>query len=172
MAAETNTIESDFVQVKELKMLEEKMTSSGHFFFKKENLVRWEYFKPYSYLIIINKDKIIVKDDKKVSNFNISTSKVFKEINDIMLNCIQGKILNQDKFKFAFFESSANYKVELSPLNTNLKKALAKINLYFDKQLTHVVQIEIIEDSDDRTTIRFNNTKLNILINDEEFNNK
>ena len=62
----TNSIESNFTQEKNLSMLSEKIISKGHFYFKKTNLLRWEYMSPTSYLIVINKDKIYIKDGKKV----------------------------------------------------------------------------------------------------------
>jgi outer membrane lipoprotein-sorting protein len=55
ISKETASLESDFVQVKTLSMLSEKITSKGHFCFKKDNLLRWEYVSPYTYIIVINK---------------------------------------------------------------------------------------------------------------------
>src|SRR4051812_9107030 len=65
MSKTVNSIESDFTQEKNLSMLSEKITSKGNFKFKKENMLRWEYNSPYKYLIVINKDKIWIKDEKK-----------------------------------------------------------------------------------------------------------
>ena len=61
MSKATTSIESDFTQEKNLSMLSEKIISKGHFVFKKENLLRWEYNTPSKYLIVINKDKVIIK---------------------------------------------------------------------------------------------------------------
>ncbi|MGZ4036422.1 MAG: LolA family protein, partial [Bacteroidia bacterium] len=55
MSKATNAIESDFTQEKNLSVLSEKVNSKGHFSFKKENMLRWEYTTPYKYLIVINK---------------------------------------------------------------------------------------------------------------------
>ncbi|NQT77319.1 MAG: outer membrane lipoprotein carrier protein LolA, partial [Bacteroidetes bacterium] len=48
---QTNSISSDFVQIKRLSFLEEDVQSEGKFYFQKENQLRWEYSKPYFYLI-------------------------------------------------------------------------------------------------------------------------
>jgi outer membrane lipoprotein-sorting protein len=61
----TTSIKSDFVQEKNLSMLSEKIISKGKFWFKKESQVRMEYSQPYQYLMILNKDKVFVKDDQK-----------------------------------------------------------------------------------------------------------
>ena len=49
MSKATTSIESDFIQEKNLSMLSEKIISKGHFVFKKENLLRWEYSTPSKY---------------------------------------------------------------------------------------------------------------------------
>src|SRR6187399_2778906 len=58
----TQTIQSDFVQEKTLSLLSEKITSNGKFLFKKENKVRMEYLQPYQYLMVINKNEVMIKD--------------------------------------------------------------------------------------------------------------
>ena len=93
MSKQTNSIESDFTQVKTLSMLSEKITSKGHFWFQKQNNLRWEYSEPYKYTIVINKDKILIKDEDKIKKYDMNSNKVFKEINDIMISCINGNIL-------------------------------------------------------------------------------
>src|SRR5882672_833749 len=58
----TNTIQSDFIQEKNLSMLSEKIVSKGKFWFKKENFVRMEYNQPFKYLMILNNGKVYITD--------------------------------------------------------------------------------------------------------------
>ena len=58
----TLSLKSDFVQEKNLSMLSEKIISKGKFCFKKDSRVRMEYNQPFQYLMVINKDKVYVKD--------------------------------------------------------------------------------------------------------------
>jgi outer membrane lipoprotein-sorting protein len=169
MSKTVNTIESDFTQEKNLSMLSEKIMSKGHFVFKKENLLRWEYQTPYKYLIVINKDKIWIKDDKKTNKYDMNSNKVFKEINDIMIACVQGNIFKSGKFKVAYFENDKYYKLELSPLQKNMKESLKKINMYFDKNVTSVSKLDMIEPNDDYTTLEFTTKKLNGPVADNIF---
>ncbi|MES2512668.1 MAG: outer membrane lipoprotein carrier protein LolA [Bacteroidota bacterium] len=161
MSKTTTSIESDFVQEKNLSMLSEKIISKGHFVFKKENLLRWEYASPSKYLIVINKDKITIKDEKKTTKYDMNSNKVFKEINDIMLSCVQGTIFKSNKFKTAYFEGEKGYKLELIPQAKNMKETFKKINLYFDKNVTSVSKMEMVENNDDITSLDFTNKKLN-----------
>lgn len=169
MSNQTNSIESDFIQLKNLSMLSEKITSKGHFWFQKQNNLRWEYSEPYKYTIVINKDKILIKDENKVKKYDMNSNKVFKEINDIMISCINGDILNSNKFKIQYFENDKTYKLELIPGNKAMKESLKKINMYFDKNVTSVIKLDMIEPGGDITTIDFNNKKLNAAISSEIF---
>jgi outer membrane lipoprotein-sorting protein len=155
------SIESDFTQEKNLSMLSEKIVSKGHFVFKKENLLRWEYSSPSKYLIVINKEKVVIKDEKKTTKYDMNSNKVFKEINDIMLSCVQGTIFRSNKFKTSYYENAQFYKLELIPQVKNMKETFKKINLYFDKNVTSVAKMEMIETNEDLTSLDFTNKKLN-----------
>ncbi len=169
MSKAVNSIESDFTQVKSLNMLSEKITSKGSFKFKKENMLRWEYNTPYKYLIVINKDKIWIRDEKKTQKYDMNSNKVFKEINDVMMSCVQGNIFKSGKFKVAYFESEKYYKLELIPLQKNMKESLKKINMYFDKNVTSVNKLDMIEPNDDYTTLEFNLKSQNAPLQDNIF---
>jgi outer membrane lipoprotein-sorting protein len=169
MSKSTISIESDFTQEKNLSVLSEKIISKGHFVFKKENLLRWEYASPSKYLIVINKEKIIIKDEKKTSKYDMNNNKVFKEINDIMISCVQGTIFKSNKFKASYYENDKYYKIELLPLVKNMKDTFKKINLYFDKSVTSVAKMEMIEVNEDSTTLDFFNKKLNAPVNETIF---
>jgi outer membrane lipoprotein-sorting protein len=162
MARNTNSIESDFIQVKDLSsVMTEKITSKGHFCFKKENLLRWEYNTPYKYMIVINKDKIVIKDEAKTTRYDMNSNKVFKEINDLMIASVQGNILKSGKFRVTFLEGDKEYKLELVPLVKGMKESLKRINMYFDKSVSSVIRLEMEEPSGDSTLIDFTNKKLN-----------
>jgi outer membrane lipoprotein-sorting protein len=161
MSKSTTSIESDFTQEKNLSMLSEKIISKGHFVFKKENLLRWEYNSPSKYLIVINKEKVVIKDEKKTTKYDMNSNKVFKEINDIMLSCVQGTIFKSNKFKTSYFENEKFYKLELLPQVKNMKETFKKINLYFDKNVTSVFKIEMVEGNEDLTSLVFTNKKIN-----------
>src|SRR6516165_1308618 len=94
----TNSIRSEFVQEKSLSMLDEKMISRGRFFFKKENRVRMEYEKPFSYLMIINNNQVFIRDGEKENKISAKSNKTFSQINRIMIDCVQGTMLTNTDF--------------------------------------------------------------------------
>ena len=171
MTEKTNTIKSDFIQEKNLSFLSEKIISKGLFYFKKENKIRWQYTEPFDYLIIINDDKIYIKDEDRESKYDMASNKIFKEINKIITGCIQGDILNNDKeYKIEYYENDNFYYVKLTPYSEKMKEFLSNINIYFDKKDFSVSKLEMIELSGDYTIIEFINKKLNEEIPDKEFN--
>jgi len=95
----TLSIKSDFVQEKNLSMLSEKITSKGKFWFKKVSQVRMEYYQPYQYLMILNKDKVFIRDGQKENKISTRSNKLFQQINKIMIDCMQGTALNNPDFK-------------------------------------------------------------------------
>src|SRR3954469_22131713 len=118
------SLESDFTQEKYLSVMSEKIISKGHFQFKKVNMLRWEYNDPYNYLIAINKDKMFIKDQGKVSKYDINSNKMFKSINEMMVNTVQGNLLNNKDYKAKFYENDKFYLLELSPTQKGAKDFL------------------------------------------------
>ncbi|MEP7165080.1 MAG: outer membrane lipoprotein carrier protein LolA [Ferruginibacter sp.] len=165
----TNSIKSDFIQEKNLAMLSEKIISKGKFWFKKENQVRMEYNQPYQYLMIINKDKVFVKDGQKENKISTKSNKLFQQINKIMIDCMQGTALNNPDFKTRVFENKNASLVELTPLTRGMKELFRSINVIVDKKDFSVVTIEMQELSGDNTLIRFTNKELNATIPDALF---
>jgi outer membrane lipoprotein-sorting protein len=169
-SAGTTTISSDFTQEKSMQIMQDKLASKGKFCFKKEKKLRWEYTTPYSYLIIINNDRITVKDEQKTSDFNMQTDKVFSEINNIIMGSVRGTLLADEKnFSITFFETGNAYIARLKPLSPKMKGSLNEIVIWFDKNRFFVTKLEMTEPNKDSTVITFTDIKLNIPIADEMF---
>jgi len=164
-----NSIESDFTQEKYLSVMSEKIITKGHFLFKKINMLRWEYTSPYLYLIVINKDKMFIKDNGKISKYDINSNKMFKSINEMMVATVQGNLLNNKDYKANFYEGDKYYLIELSPVQKAAKDFLKNIQLYINKTDYAVEKVKMIEPGDDYTAIDFSNRKTNQTIGDEKF---
>lgn len=165
----TLSVKSDFVQEKNLSMLSEKINSKGKFWFKKSDQVRMEYTQPFQYLMIINKDKVFVKDGQKENKVSTKSNKLFQQINKIMVDCVQGTALSNPDFKTRLFEGKSAYLVELSPVTKGLKEMFKTITVYVDKKDYSVNSLEMLELSGDNTIIRFVNKELNSNLADALF---
>ena len=168
----TTSIKADFVQEKDLSMLSEKIISKGNFWFKKNSRVRMEYNQPFKYLMILNKDKVYVKDGQKESKVSTKSNKMFQQINKIMIDCMQGTTLDNTDFKTRVFENKTNALVELTPVTKGMKEMFKSINVIVDKKDFSVTSIQMQELSGDNTIMRFTNKELNAAIPDNLFDIK
>jgi outer membrane lipoprotein-sorting protein len=169
VAQKTMSIKSDFTQEKNLGMLSEKITSKGKFWYKKTNMLRMEYTQPFSYLMILNKDNVFIKDGQKENKVSTRSNKVFKQINKIVIDCIQGTALNSGDFKSAVYENKGTYLVSLSPTDKQLSDFFKTIEITVDKKDYSVNNIEMLESSGDSTILHFTNKEINANIPDALF---
>jgi len=165
----TNSIAADFIQVKEMSFMEEKITSSGKFYFQKEKLMRWEYTNPFEYAIILNGDRIRIIDEGEVKDFDASSNRMFLEISNVMTGMVNGTLLGSNEFSTSWFEADDYFKAELIPNNSMMKEYLARIELKLNKTDYSVDELKMFEKSGDYTVVNFQNKKLNEKIPAEIF---
>lgn len=168
-SANVLSIQSNFTQEKVLIALTEKITSSGKFWFKRSNKVKIEYVKPFSYLMLMNGDKMLVRDDQKENRINVKSNKLFQQVNHIMIDCIQGTIMESKDFSTRVFENEKTILLEMTPASKTLREFFQTIVLTVDKRDYSANAIEMNEPSGDKTTILFTDKKLNTQISDAVF---
>lgn len=169
VSIETSTINSEFIQYKHLDIIENDIVSKGNFSFKTPDKVRWQYTNPYNYLIVMNKGKMWIKDNSKITEYDTKSNKVFKEINDLMIGLLKGNILENTDFITTFFSSDKEIFAVLKPKKDEMKDFLAEINIFFDKNDYVVSKIVMNEYSGDYTLIEFKNRKFNTGVSDNDF---
>jgi outer membrane lipoprotein-sorting protein len=131
--------------------------------------VRIEYQKPFFYLLVLNNDKMMVKDDQKQSTMNLKSSKLFQQVNKIMLDGVQGTMLDNPDFSSRVFENDTGWLLEMTPVNRDLKEFFSTILVFVDRKDYSVNSIQMNESSGDKTLIRFTQKELNVPIADEVF---
>lgn len=170
IAQQTETIQCNFVQEKTLSFMEDKIVSEGRFFFKKEDQLRWEYTEPFSYIIILSDGKLMIDDEGNQNEMNMKSNKTFQEINTMLTQSLQGNVLGEsDKFRYEIMEGDKQYLVKLIPIAKEIKDYMSRIDVYFDKTDMMVAGIDMHERSEDRTSIRFSNRKVNEAVPGELF---
>ena len=165
-AQATQSIMCDFVQEKNLSMLEDKIVSTGKFWFKRDNKVRMEYFKPTYYLIVINGNNIKTKDSQKETKVS---GKSFEQVNKMMIDCVQGTALDNKSFNTRLFENGQSYLVEMTPVTKSMQGIFKNINLTVDKKDYSVTKMDMVEQSGDNTVISFQHKQMNVNIKDDVF---
>lgn len=173
MAAEadkTITINSDFIQKKFLSFMESEIVSEGKFKYKKGNKLRWEYTEPYSYIIVLAQETVLIKEEgKKTKKYDMSANKTFQRINELMVNSVRGTVLENDEFDVSYYENSKQNLLHLLPKSKEMKGMLDNVYIYFNKSDNQVSAIKMTENSGDYTQITFKNRKLNEKLSDDNF---
>lgn len=170
IAQQTNTIQCNFIQEKTLSFMEDKIVSEGRFFFKKEDQLRWEYTEPFSYIIILDDGKLMIDDEGNQNEINLKSNKTFQEINQLLTRSLQGDILGEsDKFSYEILEGEKQYLVKLTPVDPKMKEYMSRIDVYFDKADMMVAGVDMHEQSEDMTSIRFSKRKVNEAVPSELF---
>lgn len=156
------TLQCDFDQEKALSFLEDKVFSSGRFYFQKKDKIRWEYVQPYSYIIIMNGSVIRIQDGEKTSRQDAAASRLFSSINAIMTGIIDGSaISNSEYFTSTFLENAAAVKVIMTPSLPGMDEFILAFEIYLSVKDYSIESMKIVEKTGDFTLIRFTNKKIN-----------
>lgn len=169
-ASTIRTMQCDFVQTKQLKMLNDKMVSHGKMYYKQGSKLRWEYTSPYTYIFLLNGTTVVISNNKRNDVIDVNQSNIFKEIVRIMMNCMIGKSLTDERdFSVTISTTSTEWVAKMIPQRKEMKKLFKQIILHFNKQKMMVSSVELIENNGDTTLIELKNIKTNATIDDKLF---
>lgn len=170
MAVKIKSLSTDFVQYKHLDFLAKDIETSGKMSFKEPNMLLWQYKKPYNYSIVFKNQKIIINDEGKKSSMDVGSSKLFAKINKLIVGSVSGNMFDDKEFTISYFKNKTNAITKFVPKDASLKKYIKQIELTFDKDDATVIQVKLIESSEDYTKIVLKNKILNAKIDDSVFN--
>jgi outer membrane lipoprotein-sorting protein len=166
----TNSIQADFKEEKYLAVLKNPEHSSGSFYYKKSDRMRWEQQKPSKYVILINGDKLRVEEAGKEKNV-AAAGRMAGQIKEMMLGLVNGDFQQNKAFSQSVFENSEQYQIVLTPVSNRLKRVYSKINLIFSKSSLRLNELAFFEKSGDKSIMTFSNEKINQPIADSVFSN-
>lgn len=167
----TKTITADFVQTKHLDFLTNDIETKGKMAFKFPNWVKWEYIDPYVYSVIFKDDLILINDGGTKSDINVNSSKLFKKLNELIVNSVTGDMFDEEGFDILYFKEGDKYKIVFASKDKKLAGLIETFILHFQKETGAVLDVKMIEPSQDYTKIIFTNRIENAKLNDEVFNN-
>jgi len=165
----TQSIASDFSQVKHMKMMNDKVSSKGKFYFKKEDKIRIEYTSPFSYLLVMNGGQLMVRDEHKTNKINTRSSKTMQSVNRVMIDCMRGTVFGNRDFAVKAFEAKSQYLLQLIPVNSSMKSLFSRIDVYIEKSDHSVSKLVMNEQGGDYTDMHFTNKKINTGLSDALF---
>lgn len=169
-ARNLESIESDFIQQKYLDVFDEKVTSRGKFYYKKENKICMDYSQPLNYLIVINDTKLKIVSDGKKSVVNLNSNKMMNQMQDMLTACMVGDLskLSSD-YQLSYFEDSKYYLVKIKPINKAVQAYINEMEIHLDKKDMSVYKLRLSETATNYTEYEFLNKKFNTLTDEKVF---
>ncbi len=168
-SGDIKSIHCDFIQIKQMQYLDSDLKSSGKFWYVYPDKVRWEYLKPYEYIIILNKEKISLISTNSTNEFEVNSNETFKKMNEMIVSAVSGKVFDNSEYQTTILENKEFYKVVLQPGSHEIKQMIDQLELYFDKSNFAIMKLKIIEPSSDYSLIHFSNQILNEPISEHIF---
>lgn len=169
VATDIETINSEFVQEKNITFLCETIISKGILRFENPDKLRLEYISPFEYLLIMNEGQLLINTGDSKTEYDLKSNKMFNQVNDLIISSVQGEIVTNPNYRTSFFENGDTLLVKLFPKQDELSKYIKNIDLYIGKGDFTVSKLQITEPSDDYTLIKFVNKIINEPLPDNSF---
>jgi outer membrane lipoprotein-sorting protein len=172
-AATVKTIQTAFVQTRNLKILARPLVSRGNMAYRRPNDLRWEYESPLQTLLLVREGS--VKRLIKHGATWVADSSARLEVMRIVLGEInlwlEGDFAASRTFKPVLRPATPNQPahVDLLPMDPSLGKIISRISLSFGERPGTVSAIDIFEDAEGSTHIAFEHTTYDAGIPDQRF---
>lgn len=162
------SVQADFEEEKTMAVLKEPQRSSGVFYYRKNDKMRWEQQKPTKYIILIDGDKLRVQENGKEKNVG-QAGRMAAQIRNLMLGLVNGNFQDSKDFSQAVSESTSAYQISLTPLNKRVKGMYKQIDLVFSKNSLRLKDLTFYQKDGDKSVMKFTNEKVNQPITDRIF---
>lgn len=168
-AKKITSITSDFEQSKHLEMLSEPIVSKGKLVFQSPDKILWQYTAPKAYQVIFKDEMLYVDNDGTKDEIKLSSSKLFRSFNELIVNSIKGDMFDEGQFEISYFKIAEGYFVTFIPKDKKMRRFVSAFELTFTQTTGDVIKIKLIESNSDYTLITFHNRKINVEITSEMF---
>ena len=159
----TNSISASFTEEKFLSFMNEPQKSEGIFYYQKQDKMKWEQQKPFSYIILMNSGKVRIQDNGKEKN-TTGAGKMMGKVNELMISMINGEIYKSDLFDITYFQTKTDYIAVMVPKNKRIANVYNKIEMAFNKASMSLAQLIFFENTGDKSVMKFKNEKINTTI--------
>ena len=157
-AEKIKTVQCDFTQTKQSKMLKGEQVSEGKMFCQQPDKLRWEYTSPRASTLVLEgaEARLLKGNEQEAKN------KFIGSMARMIMNSVAGKCLTDNKtFQVTAKEVPSKYVATLVPLKKDMKRLYSKLVLHFDLKQETVTEIELYEKNGDRTLIELHDIHIN-----------
>jgi outer membrane lipoprotein carrier protein len=167
---DVNTVEADFVERKNLAMLDHTLTIRGHFALQKPDKFIWIVHEPVQYAIRLEGDEVRQwdEDTNHVDVIHLGGDPTFKAISEQMQAWFLGNYGALSKDYGVDVLSDNPLSLRFAPQSDSMvAKVMQQIILTFAPDERYIQKMVISEAGGDTTTLEFVHTQLNQPIKDE-----
>ncbi len=164
------SMQAEFVQVKRSSLLLEDARSSGEFFYRAPDMVRWDYRGPDRMVVLFAGSTVTTFYPNQARAEQLKISKKQRRFVRVLSGTQPLQDLTSD-FTVTLVDArdATPYLLKLQPVNAMLKKRLSLVELRVDRHLFLPVAIEIFEADGDSTRYEFDHLVINPAIDDSRF---
>jgi len=158
--AQVKTVSCDFKMERYLAIAPQPLISSGHFYFRQPDFLRWEYLEPQKHGFLIDGKKAFSWQEEKGEKIikDISGQPLARMMSDRLRMFIS---MDMEQIGKSYRLEPFADGLDLIPLDIdNKQQQIAKIRLIFDAKLPTVTQTIIMEKSGEKTVITYFNNQL------------
>ena len=150
-AEKIKTVQCNFTQTKQSKMLKGEQVSEGKMFCQQPDKLRWEYTSPRASTLVLEgaEARLLKGNEQEAKN------KFIGSMARMIMNSVAGKCLTDNKtFQVTAKEVPSKYVA-------TMKRLYSKLVLHFDLKQETVTEIELYEKNGDRTLIELHDIHIN-----------
>ena len=169
-AASMQTMQCRFVQEKTSSMLAEPSVSEGLMYFVAPDRLRWEYTTPYPFAIVVNGERLMKVTDGKAEVLEGNSSRMYQGMVGLIMGSASGKkLFDTSTFDVVLYDDDVFWKAEMTPKRRDMRRMFSQLVFRFDKNTNGIDRVEFVGSNGDVTSIRFEEMKLNEIINEDKF---
>ncbi|MCX5701011.1 MAG: outer membrane lipoprotein carrier protein LolA [Candidatus Omnitrophica bacterium] len=158
------SIQTDFVQEKDLALFNEKLILKGKVFIKKPMLLSWRVFTPMRYSIVIRGSTISQwdEDTNKVQQVSMASNPSFQAAIAQMQNWFSGAYKSmQSDYEITLIKDNPLALVFIPKAGSLPQNFIKRVEIVFQDDLRYLKEISISEKNGDHTRLKFMNTEIN-----------
>ena len=164
-AQRMKTMQCDFVQTKQTKLLTDASVSKGRLRYRQPDWLCWEYTSPTAHTFQIDGQKVVMNDSQGSREVDIRRNRMYREMARLMTNIMSGQsLLGEQDFQVTLVpadEKKTEWVATLVPRRREVRRMFASIVLRVTPVQWLVRQVELVEPKGDCTIIELKNVKVN-----------
>jgi outer membrane lipoprotein-sorting protein len=156
------TMQCDFVQTKQTKLLSAASVSTGRLYYRQPDRLRWEYLTPTAHTFEIDGQKVIMSDSRGSREVDIRRNRKYREMARLMTNIMSAQsFVDEQDFQVSLAQAGKEWIATLIPRRKEVRHIFSSIILRVTPDQWLVHQVELVEPKGDRTVIELKNVKVN-----------